>query len=207
MRSKNQLEKIEKTFGKYTEDEDGRIAKVDSEMLEAQKVHDHSMETLRAAVPSGVAQQTGQLAEEGMVLVPVQKGTAIISPVQLNKEKINNRLAQVASQGGMLRGIDPNLMKYLAEFMFAMVTEAAVLPDQNPTATAQATPQARTTGTTQTGSSASGESASPADQDMKDSQDDKGSGEADPKQRRRELTDEQAKKEEEEFARLENNQL
>ena len=207
LRSKMQLEKIEVTFKKYGEDTAGIRDKVKERIQEAQKVHTESMETLSNARANGTA-PPGQVAEDGMVLVPVQKGTAIISPVQLNQDKINARLAAVVSQGGMLEGMNPNVVQYLADFMFAMVSEAAVLPEQNPTTTPQAAPPAPSaaggTGTTPTGAAGGSNGTASPDQNMNTSQDDSGTGEADPKQRRRELTEEQAKKEEAEFERLQN---
>ena len=201
-RSKQQQEKIDTTFKKFGEDAVARKLKVEEEMKKMAEIHMDTMEKLKASRSSGEP-APGVQPEEGMVLVPVPRGVQLISPAQLSLPIIVSRMEAAAAIGG-LQGITPEAFRFLAQFINTMVVEAGVLPEQNPQAPEpkQAIPAGRMPGGSDPSSDSSMGQTVP--QPTGTSPEEAGTGEADPKHRRRELTDEQAKKEEAEFERLKN---
>ena len=83
--------------------------------------------------------------EEGMVMVPVPLGIALISPAQLNRNVIVDKLRNARQQGGMLAAIDPNILDLVVNLLEGLLEDTAVLPEQNPGSAAAASSSAMDT--------------------------------------------------------------
>ena len=129
-RSRLQQEKIKETFKGFHTDAVAKLDKIKATRAEVEKTHLASMAALKTARsktdPGG--EHPGTKVSEGNVLVEMKAGLAVISPAQLNQDGIESRLGALAQPGGLIHGIDQNLLQVIAKIMQGMMEETAIIP-------------------------------------------------------------------------------
>ena len=126
-----EMENIESTFLQFAADGKERVVQVKAAITSLENVHKESMRQLeegRLKTEGRIGSQSEEEPKEGMIRIDVRADMPLVSPAELNYDKIGQQMQALSGQGGLFCGASDQHLQALAKFFQTLMENTAVAP-------------------------------------------------------------------------------